>query len=180
MYDNRKTNELVMKFICKNKVYLFKPSKKFFEEASHHRQLRNNDKAQGSMDDSEVAMVQTVKKNLEGYMQREVARAKVAMRMWRMMGAPSKCVFKAFLRMNQVKNCPVICEDVDIAEKIWGVPVALIKGKSTHVKREAIRDNLIDLPKELLDLGRSTVLCMDILKINTVYFLIMINKTIHY
>ena len=49
-----------------------------------------------------------------------------------MVGRPSTEDFKAMIRLNLIKNCPVTIRDVEIAEDIYGKDVAALKVKTTR------------------------------------------------
>ena len=47
-------------------------------------------------------------------------RAKAARKLYHIVGSPTVEAFKAMLKGNVIKNCPVTAADVDIAENIYG------------------------------------------------------------
>ena len=65
---------------------------------------------------------QTYKEELKNenkivYTKRQMERAKVARKLYHIVGSPTLEAFKAMLKSNIIKNCPVTAADVDIAEK---------------------------------------------------------------
>ena len=96
-------------------------------------------------------MVSTVAKNRKGYTLRQYERAKKARALYHIVGTPTVENFKALLKMNVIKNCPVTSEDVTMAEKIFGPDISNLKGKSTRRKVESVRDDNIEIPKELIE-----------------------------
>ena len=46
--------------------------------------------------------------------------------------------FKAMLKGNVIKNCPVTTADVDIAEKSHGPAISTLKGKTTRKTPKAM------------------------------------------
>jgi hypothetical protein len=52
--------------------------------------------------------------------------------------------------MNVIKNCPVMTEDVMIAEKIFGADMLSLKGKSARCKTTPVREDIIEIPEELI------------------------------
>ena len=183
---NKETGELVARFDCINKVYLCKPSKKFFQAlAKYKAQLREQVKVPAPSSEAAMANkvqfnIPTVKENLEGFSKREVAQAKEARKLWRICGAPSSKMFKKHLQMNTMKNCPVTVKDVDNAEKIWGSPIAEKKGKNTRKRRECVQDDLIQLPDELANYEKALMLCMDVMHVEGFPFLVSIDKSVRY
>ena len=61
-------------------------------------------------------MIRTVDENKIVYTKRQMERAKVARKLYHIVGSPTLEAFKAMLKSNIIKNCPVIAADVDIAE----------------------------------------------------------------
>jgi hypothetical protein len=52
----------------------------------------------------------------------------------RALGCPSDEDLKKILKMNFIKDFPVIEEDVDLAENIFGKDIAILKGKTSRKK----------------------------------------------
>ena len=65
-------------------------------------------------------MVNTVAENMKLYTKRQVARAEEARKLYQVIGYPSLRDFKHVIQTNQIKNCPVTIEDINICEKIFG------------------------------------------------------------
>jgi len=75
--------------------------------------------------------VTTQRENRVGFTNRQYQRAKRAQALYHIMGAPTLQNYKALLRMNIIKNCPVTTKDVDNAEKIFGPDISTLKGRTT-------------------------------------------------
>jgi hypothetical protein len=66
-------------------------------------------------------VINTVKENrVVGYTQRQFEQAKRARELYHIVGMPTIESFKALIKMNATKNCPVTTEDVNNTEKIFG------------------------------------------------------------
>jgi hypothetical protein len=63
--------------------------------------------------------------------------------------------------MNAIKNCPVTTEDVNNAEKIFGTDMSSRRGKSTRRKPTPVREEVIEIPEELILQNREIDLCID-------------------
>ena len=72
-----------------------------------------------------VHVVDTVTRNEAGFTARQKQRAKEARCLYHVTGAPTLENFKHLLRTNMIGNCPVTCEDVDLAEEIYGPDAGL-------------------------------------------------------
>ena len=57
--------------------------------------------------------------------------ANLARKFYHAIGSPSIEAFKAILKGNLIKNCPVTIADVDIAEKAYDPSISTLKGKTT-------------------------------------------------
>jgi hypothetical protein len=62
----------------------------------------------------EMNMLSTLKENKRFYARRQIDRAKHAQDLSRALGCPSDEDLKKILKMNLIKDCPVIEEDVDL------------------------------------------------------------------
>ena len=74
-------------------------------------------------------MMETVDDNMKHYTQRQIERAKAARALYHSLGTPTIKDYKAIIRMNAIRNCPITMEDIDIAEAIYGQDIGNIKGK---------------------------------------------------
>jgi hypothetical protein len=93
--------------------------------------------------------------------------AKEARRLYHIIGIPAVENFKLLLRINAIKNCPVTVEDdVDIPEKTFGPDMSSLKGKPTRRKPKPVRQDLIEILKELIMKHHNIKLCMDTMYVN--------------
>ena len=76
-------------------------------------------------------MPQTLQENLQGYTQREIARAKRARGLYHIVGGGNQDKFKNMIRSGFIHNCPVTVKDVEMANKIYGTAISHLKGKCT-------------------------------------------------
>ena len=79
---------------------------------------------------SETALVQTVKDNLKGYSQREIAAMKKAGELYIIHGRPSSADFKWMLSSGAILNCPVTVNDFIRWETVFGKDVGALQGKT--------------------------------------------------
>ena len=128
----------------------------------------------------ESHVIASVKENSIGHTKRQLERAKLARKLYHIMGAPTVDAFKAMLRGNMIKNCPVTSQDVKLAEEIYGPAISTLKGKSTRRTPKPVVVDEIEIPPELLSKHRQIELCMDTMFINSQPFLTAIDKTIRF
>jgi hypothetical protein len=100
--------------------------------------------------------------------------------LYHILGCPTVENFKAILRQNIIKNCPVTIEDVAIAEKIFGPDIGSLKGKSTRSKPTPVKTDLIEIPPELKQQHRDLTFCMDVMFINGMPMLTGIDRSIRF
>ncbi len=58
-------------------------------------------------------------------------------------------------------------QDVDVALKIWGPNVALLKGKTVCRKPSLVLEDIVEVPQELRKLHKSMTLTIDIFFVNS-------------
>ena len=97
-----------------------------------------------------------------------------------MAGAPDMKAFKLAVRSGLFKNCPIEEADINNAEKIYGPSASAIKGKTKRPQPEAIRDDWIEVPRELIANNINIDLCIDLIFINNVVALTGVDKQIKY
>jgi hypothetical protein len=71
-------------------------------------------------------------------------------------------------------------KDIEVAHKIWGPSVAILKGKTTRSKPAPVVADFIKVPKEILDLHKEITLSADIFFVNQIPFFLTISHTIHF
>jgi len=123
-------------------------------------------------------MLQTVKVNIEGYTDREVARARRAHELYHIIDAPDMRLMKQVSPW--ITNSPVTTENTNIAIKIFGPDVDTAKGKGTRQKSKEIIDDYIEIPSQLYERNNCVILCIDIMYINKCIFLTGIDKSIRH
>jgi hypothetical protein len=77
--------------------------------------------------DSEFTFINTDSKNKTGLMKRQIKDAETTRSLYSKLTYPSWKDFKWIIQSNQIKDCPVTVEHVDIALKIWGKNAAALK-----------------------------------------------------
>ena len=124
------------------------------------------------------AFVNTVSENKEGFTKRQIKGAEVARTLYATLSYPSWKDFKWVIRSNQIKDCPVTVQDVDVALKIWGKNIAALKGKTTRAKPNPVARDFVKVPKELLKLHKEVFLTADIFFVNKIPFFLTLSRAI--
>jgi hypothetical protein len=86
--------------------------------------------------------------------------------------------FKWVIWSNQIKNCPVTIQDIDVATKIWGKNIAALKGNNTWSKTHPVARNYVKVPKELLKLHKEVFLTTAIFFVNNIPFFLTLSQKI--
>jgi hypothetical protein len=105
-----------------------------------------------------LTFVNTVSENKTGFTKRQIKCAEIAGNLCKILSYPSMKDFKWVIRSNQIKDCPVTIQDIDVTEKIWGKNIAALKGKTTRRKTHPVAREYVKVPKELLKLNKEVFL----------------------
>jgi hypothetical protein len=105
-----------------------------------------------------VTFVNTVSENKTSFTKRQIKCAEIAQNLYKTLSYPSMKDFKWVIRSNQIKDCPVTTQDIDVATKIWDKNIAALKGKTTQSKTHPVARDYVKVPKELLKLHKELFL----------------------
>jgi hypothetical protein len=98
--------------------------------------------------------------------------------MYKTLSYPSMKDFKSVIRSNQIKDCPVTIQYIDVAMKIWGKNIVTLKGKTTRSKMHPVARNYVKFPKELLKLHKEVFMTPDIFFVNKIPFFLTLSRNI--
>ena len=171
VYDNSKedafiidTKDAIMKFKSTPEgLYAYTPSEHFIQGVSKQK---NMEPPAPTKNEGTNFLVSTVAENRVGYTQRQFENAKRARGFYHKLGCPPMETFKQVIRGNIVGDNPVTIEDANIAERIFGPDVGVLKGRSTRPKPVPVRNDLIDIPPELKIQFGNLSLHFDIMFVN--------------
>jgi hypothetical protein len=125
-----------------------------------------------------MTFVNTVSENKTGFTKRQIKCAEIARNLYKTLSYPSMKDFKSVIRSNQIKDCPVRIQDIDVATKMWGKNIAALKGKITRSKTHPVARDYVKAPKELLKLHKEVFLTTDILFVNKIPFFLTLSRKI--
>ena len=97
-----------------------------------------------------------------------------------MLGCGTVNDLKAIIKTNMIKNNPVAIDDVVIAEELFRPDVGLLKGKTVRTKMSEARQDIVQIPKELIKMHKRVDLYIDIMKVCGLWFLTTISKHLMY
>jgi hypothetical protein len=86
--------------------------------------------------------------------------------------------FKWVIQSNQIKDCPVTVQDIDVARNILGKNIAALKGKTTRSKSIPVARDYVKVPMELMKLHKEVFLTTDIFFVNKIPFFLTLSRKI--
>ncbi len=75
---------------------------------------------------------------------------------------PSNADMKWAIQSNLIKDCLVTVKDMGMAIKVWGPSIAMLKGKTFRMTPPVVRQDVIKIPKEILEPHKDVTLAIDI------------------
>jgi hypothetical protein len=120
---------------------------------------------------SSCAFLETVADNMQMFTKRQIAGGNLARELQAGLAYPSNGDLKWITQANLLKDSPVGPQDVDVALKIYGPPVALLKGKTVRQKAPVARQDVVAVPKEIRQLHKRVTLTIDIFLSTVSHFL---------
>ena len=149
------------------------PDMVFREHVSglHYFDPRNQNK--------KFSFVETVMENKTLFTKRQIKGAENARRLYKCLSHPSIDDFKLALRTNCIKDSPVTVADVIVAQKVYGPDIAVLKGKTTRKSAPAVVvEDLIPVPKHLINMHKNVTLAVDICFVNKIPFFVTLSRNI--
>ena len=84
------------------------------------------------------------------------------------------------IQSNLIKYCPVTVMDVGTAIKVWGPSIAMLKDKTVRTTPILVRQDVIEIPKEIWELHKDVTLTIDIIVVNKIPFFVTYSLVICY
>jgi hypothetical protein len=117
-----------------------------------------------------ITFVNTVSENKTGFTKWQIKCAEIAQNLYKALSYSSMKAFKLLIRRNQIKECPVMIKDIDVATKIWSKNIATLKGKTTQSKTSPVARDYVKVPKGLFKIHKEVFLTTDIFFVNKILF----------
>jgi hypothetical protein len=127
-----------------------------------------------------LTFVNTVSENKEGFTKRQIKSAELARTLYKTLSYPSMKDFKWVIQSNQIKDCPVTVQDIDMARKIWGKNITALKGKTTRSKSIPVARDYVKVPMELMKLHKEVFLTTAIFFVNNIPFFLTLSRKIFF
>ena len=108
------------------------------------------------------AFVETVADNMQLFTRRQIAGGNLARDLQAGLAYPSDKDLKWITQANMLKDSPVRPQDVDLALRIHGPSVASLKEKTVRKTPEVVRQDIVEVLKEIRQLHKRVTLSIDI------------------
>jgi hypothetical protein len=144
------------------------------DEDSKDKEEGNEDEEEGNEDEesNDLVMVNTARKNFEGFTKHEIKMAQEARRLQGMIGNPMDRGFTGMVREELIANCPVTVHDVQNANRIFGPDLANLRGKTTRSKPEHVRVDYVKIPWDFVEMHKYVTIVADMMFVNGLPFLV--------
>ena len=131
-------------------------------------------------DKAVVHLIDSVAENMKGFTKRQIDRAREARNWARCICLPPDRSLKQAIQQNLWKDNPVTLKDIEVAEKIWGPDIGILRGRTTRRRPPVIRgeEDRIEIPPELKMHQQDLELCIDLMYINSMGMMTGIDKSI--
>ncbi len=106
--------------------------------------------------------METVESNMRLFTKRQIHGANLAHNLQAGLAFPSNADMKWAIKSNLIKDCPVTVKDMVKAIKTWGPSIAMLKGKTVRRMPPVVRQDVIEIPKEIWELHKDVTLTIDI------------------
>jgi hypothetical protein len=128
--------------------------------------------------ENHLAFVNTVSENKEGFTKIQIKSAELARTLYKTLSDPSMKDFKWVIQSNQIKDCPVTVQYIDVARKICGKNISALKGKNTRSKSIPVARDYVKVPMELMKLHKEVFLTTYIFFVNKILFFLTLSRKI--
>jgi hypothetical protein len=174
-----------------NGVVEFKPSERglhYLDMAEHGDSVQHllvtatrdqededsEDEEEGNEDEesNDLVVVNTVRKNFEGFTKHEIKMAQEARRLQGVIGNPTDREFTGMVHEKLIANCPVTVHDVQNAHQLFGPDLANLRGKTTRSKPEHVRVDYVKIPWDFVEMHKYVTIVADVMFANGLPFLV--------
>ena len=124
------------------------------------------------------SFINTVSGKKEGYTQRQVKSAEVAITLYAKLCYPSWKDFNWVIRSNHIKDCPMTVEDINFALHNWGKNIAALNVNTTQSKPNTVARDSVKMPMYLMKLHKEVFQTLDIFFVKKNPFLLTLSRKI--
>ena len=123
-------------------------------------------------------MIETVRKNFEGFTKEEILKSKLYRKTQSMVGNPPAVRFKETVSDEGLRNFPVEVNDVTNSSAIFGPNRNRLGGESTRRKPKRAREEYMKIPRYFYRLNNFVTLAADVMFVNSIPFLVTFSRKI--
>jgi hypothetical protein len=113
---------------------------------------------------------ETVESNMASFTKKQLHDAGLVRNLQAGLAFPSNQDMKWALQSNLIKDCPLTVKDMATAMKVWGPSIAMLKGKTVRTTPPAVRQDVIEIPREIRECHKEVTLTIDIFFVNQIPF----------
>ncbi len=106
------------------------------------------------------------------FAKRQIHGANLVLNLQAGLAFPSNADMKWAIQSNLIKNCPVTVKDMGMGIKVLGPSIAMLKGKTVRMTPPVVRQDVIEIPKEIREVHKDVTLAIDIFFVNKIPFFI--------
>jgi hypothetical protein len=106
--------------------------------------------------------MEAVESNMSLFTKRQIHGANLARNLQAGLAFPSNVVMKWAIQLNLIKDCLVTVKDMGMAIKVWDPSIAMLKGKTVRTTLPVVRQDVIEISKEIWELHKDDTLTIDI------------------
>ena len=144
--------------------------------------LKNNEKGMPYLDlkefeaDAVLSLVQTVRRNMEGFTKCEVEEGQKACEAQGMLGHPTNRGFLGMVRGGMISKCPMTPIAIQNAHQIFGPDLADIRGRTVRRPPDSVTTNYVQIPRVILRRHQLVMLAVNVMFVNGVPFLVSVAR----
>lgn len=127
---------------------------------------------------NQVAMVNTVAENMQGYTRHQIQGAYTAREAMKTLGFPSTRDLVTMVCTGLIKILPINVQDIQVANNIFGPGIPSLKKKMVRKTPPAVVTNYIPVPQHIYNRNPKVVVVADFMFINGIRFLVMVSRGI--
>ncbi len=121
------------------------------------------------------SFVKTVEENMAMFTKLQIVNAELACKLQAGMAYPSIPDLKWVVQSNQIMDCPVTAQDVNVALKIWGPSVALLKDITVGRTPPVQVQDIVEVPKEIRENHKRVTLTIEFFFVNRVPYFVTLS-----
>ena len=160
------TNTGIIKFNRDGRLYTYEPSTNYLDAVAASKGMCDSKDISEEIDNYLYGFLVTKEGNRDGYTDNQYEDAKRAWKLYINTGGGGIDNFKHYLRQNIVTNCPVTNNDINRAQKIFMHDVGHLKGSTTRKTPKRVREEEIEIPRELIHQSDDLTLFLDLFYVN--------------